>query len=72
MRRCADSDDYDMIRHAHRVLAALGDEASAQWLVDDEEERIAAYLERQGFTDMADLPEPPCAANGADEQEGAA
>jgi hypothetical protein len=48
MRECVDSLDYDMIRHGHQVLAELGDEASHQWLRDDEAERIAAYLERQG------------------------
>jgi hypothetical protein len=49
MRKCVDSLDYEMIRHGHRVLAALGDEASAQWLRDDDAERIAAYLERKGI-----------------------
>jgi len=49
MRECADSLDYDMIRHGHEVLAELGDEASKQWLKDDLAERIAAYRERLGF-----------------------
>jgi len=53
MRECVDSLDYDMIRHGHRVLAALGDDASNQWLRDDDDERIAAYLERKGFSDVA-------------------
>lgn len=49
MRECTDSLDYDMIRHGHQVLAALGDAASAQWLRDDRAECIAAYRERLGF-----------------------
>jgi hypothetical protein len=52
MRECVDSLDYEMIRHGHRVLAALGDEASEQWLRDDDAERIEAYLERLGFADL--------------------
>lgn len=52
MRECVDSLDYDMIRHGHLVLAALGDDASKQWLRDDEAERIEAYLERMGFRDV--------------------
>lgn len=52
MRRCVDSDDYEMCRHAHRVLASLGDQASRQWLRDDDAERIAAYLERKGFSKL--------------------
>lgn len=52
MRKCIDSLDYDMIRHGHRVLAELGDEASLQWLGDDDRERVAAYLERKGFVDL--------------------
>ena len=52
MRECVDSLDYEMIRHGHRVLAALGDEASQQWLRDDDVERIEAYLERKGFSDV--------------------
>jgi hypothetical protein len=55
MRECADSLDYEMIRHAHRVLAALGDETSKQWLRDDDEERTAAYRERKGFTEHESL-----------------
>jgi hypothetical protein len=50
MRPCVDSLDYEMIRHGHRVLSALGDEASAKWLRDDDAERIEAYLERVGFS----------------------
>jgi hypothetical protein len=50
MRRCVDSDDYEMIRHAHRVLRELGDAASARWLREDDGERIDAYLDRKGFT----------------------
>jgi hypothetical protein len=53
MRECVDSLDYEMIRHGHRVLAALGEEASKQWLRDDDAERIAAYLERKGFIHVA-------------------
>jgi hypothetical protein len=49
MRECIDSLDYEMIRHGHRVLAALGDEASKQWLRDDDAERIHAYLDHKGF-----------------------
>jgi hypothetical protein len=52
MRECVDSLDYEMIRHGHRVLAGLGDEASQQWVRDDDDERIAAYLERKGFSDV--------------------
>jgi hypothetical protein len=52
MRECIDSLDYEMIRHGHRVLAGLGDAASRQWLRDDDAERIAAYLERKGFSDV--------------------
>jgi hypothetical protein len=48
MRECVDSLDYDRIRHGHHVLAALGDEASKQWLRDDDADRTAAYLERKG------------------------
>ena len=50
MRKCTDSDDYEMIRHAHRVLIALGDEASKAWLKADDEERIEAFLEDKGIT----------------------
>jgi HEAT repeat protein len=69
MRECVDSLDYEMIRHGHRVLAGLGDEASRQWLRDDDAERIAAYLERKGFSDLE------CGdriANETDEAKGAA
>jgi hypothetical protein len=52
MRECVDSLDYEMIRHGHRVLAGLGDEASEQWLHDDDAERIEAYLDRKGFCDV--------------------
>jgi len=53
MRECVESLDYEMIRHGHRVLAALGDETSKQWLRDDDAERILAYLERKGFSELA-------------------
>jgi hypothetical protein len=53
MRECVDSLDYDMIRHGHHVLAALGDAASKQWLRDDRAERIAAYRERVGIPNLA-------------------
>jgi hypothetical protein len=53
MRKCVDSLDYEMIRHGHRVLAALGDEASERWLRDDDAERVEAYLERMGFSSLA-------------------
>jgi len=49
MRVCVESDDYEMIRHAHRVLAALGDEASEEWIDGDDAERIEAYLESKGI-----------------------
>jgi hypothetical protein len=49
LRECVESLDYEMIRHGHRVLSALGDESSRRWLRDDDQERIAAYLERRGF-----------------------
>jgi HEAT repeat protein len=52
MRKCIDSLDYEMIRHGHRVLAALGDEASKQWLRDDDVERMHAYLDRKGFGEL--------------------
>lgn len=52
MRECVDSLDYAMIRHGHRVLAGLGEEASRQWLRDDDDERNEAYLERKGFFDV--------------------
>jgi hypothetical protein len=54
MRECVDSLDYDMIRHGHFVLATLGDEASRQWLHDDDVERVEAYLERMGFSEFSD------------------
>ncbi len=53
MRKCIDSLDYEMIRHGHRVLAALGDEASKQWLRDDDVDRMHAYLDRKGFSELA-------------------
>jgi hypothetical protein len=53
MRECVDSLDYDMIRHGHQVLAALGDGASKQWLIDDRAECIAAYRERLARPDVA-------------------
>jgi hypothetical protein len=52
MRGCIDSDDYERIRHAHRVLAALGDAESKQWLSDDDDERVEAFLERKGISDV--------------------
>ncbi len=64
MRECVDSLDYDMIRHGHRVLAALGDAASKRWLREDEAERIDAYLERMGFSDLE------CDAPIANETDG--
>jgi HEAT repeat protein len=69
MRECIDSLDYEMIRHGHRVLAALGDEASKQWLRDDDDERMDAYLDRKG------LGEPACvflSANETDEEKESA
>src|SRR5258708_23723039 len=53
MRECVDSLDYEMVRHGHRVLAALGDEASKQWLRDDDVDRMHAYLDRKGFSELA-------------------
>jgi hypothetical protein len=50
LRECVESLDYEMIRHGHRALAALGDAASQQWLRDDDAERIATYRERLGFS----------------------
>ncbi len=52
MRECIESLDYEMIRHGHRVLAALGDEASERWLRDDDHERIEAYFDRIGLGDF--------------------
>jgi len=69
MRKCVDSLDYDMIRHGHFVLAALGDEASKQWLREDDIDRVEAYLERRGFVDVE------CGdgiANETDEEKGIA
>jgi hypothetical protein len=69
MRECVDSLDYDMIRHGHHVLAELGDEASRQWLRDDNADRMAAYLERQGVDpDAWTELEVEAIANEADEQ----
>jgi hypothetical protein len=64
MRGCVHSLDYDMIRHGHQVLAALGDAASKEWLRDDRAECIAAYGERVGFPD---LPGDALVANETDE-----
>jgi hypothetical protein len=50
MRGCVDSLDYDMIRHGHEVLAALGDAVSQRWLRDDLAERIAVYCEHRGIS----------------------
>jgi hypothetical protein len=55
MRACVDSLDYDMIRHGHEVLAALGDAASKRWLREDLAERIAAYCERRGISPLWSL-----------------
>jgi hypothetical protein len=55
MRACVNSLDYETTRHGHRVRAALGDEVSKQWLRDDDDERIAAYLEDQGLSDAESL-----------------
>ena len=52
MRECIESLDYDMIRHGHRVLVALGEKASEQWLRDDDDERIEAYFDRIGLGDF--------------------
>ncbi len=75
MRACTDSLDYEMIRHAHRVLAQLGDEASQQWLREDDAERIEAYLNRVGLSPESRLWARICVglmANEADEKEGVA
>jgi hypothetical protein len=72
MRRCADSDDYDMIRHARRVLAALGDAESVEWMRSDDDDRVEAYLERQGITEQEWPEVRSLAANEADQAEGAA
>jgi hypothetical protein len=69
MRGCIDSYDYDMIRHGHIVLAHLGDEASNEWLCDDDCERMSAYLERMGFSDLEWDGE---IANETDEEDGVA
>jgi hypothetical protein len=52
MQACTDSDDYETIRHAHRVLAALGHGSSQAWIDADDRERIEAYLERKGLTSV--------------------
>jgi hypothetical protein len=54
MRACVDSDDADMIRHGHVVLARLGDADSVRWLHADDEERAEAYLDEMGFLDLDD------------------
>lgn len=64
MRACTESLDYETIRHAHRVLAELGDDASRKWLRDDGADRIDTFLERVGFTDV-ECGEP--VANEADD-----
>jgi hypothetical protein len=73
MSRCVDTEDYELMRHAHRVLAALGRETSAQWLAADDDERIEIYLESKGITreDAQFLVTPHLANDGTDE-EGAA
>ena len=48
MRRCIDSDDADMIRHGHVVLAQLGDADAARWIARDDRERSDAFLESAG------------------------
>ncbi len=73
MRECVESDDYEMIRHGHRVLAQLGHEESAQWLRDDDEERIGAYLESKGITEQeAEWLRALVANGGEKEEEGVA
>ena len=72
MRECVDSLDYEMIRHGHRVLAGLGDDASQRWLREDDDERIAAYLERKGLSDDAALPYRVLIANDPDEPKQSA
>jgi hypothetical protein len=72
MRACVDSVDYDMIRHGHRVLASLGDEASAQWLRDDDEDRMAAYLERKGLSAAESVLLRLTIANASDEENRSA
>ena len=75
MKKCTGSDDYEMIRHAHRVLIALGSEESREWLRADDAERIEAYLDKQGFTDEDDRVWAKLEAgiaNDADEEDGVA
>jgi hypothetical protein len=76
MLRCTDSDDYEMIRHGHRVLAALGDEASRAWLRADDGERVERFLDEKGFFDAderRELKELVGVANDdAEKDEGAA
>jgi hypothetical protein len=71
MRACTDSDDYEMIRHAHRVLVAVGNQASKQWLKADDEERIEAYLDRMGLAEEEGLL-AVLLANDGSEEEGTA
>ena len=49
MRRCIDSDDADIIRHGHVVLAQLGDADAARWIARDDRERSDAFLESVGL-----------------------
>jgi hypothetical protein len=72
MRECVESDHYESIRHGHRVLAALGHEESVQWLHDDDEERIAAYLESKGITEQEGELLRALVANGSEDEEGVA
>jgi hypothetical protein len=72
MRECTDSEDYEMIRHGHRVLKALGYEESAEWLRHDDQERIAAYLERKGITEQDARLLQFLVGNGDEDEEGVA
>jgi hypothetical protein len=68
LQDCIGSEDYVVVIRALvatgdpaaiRVLAALGDDASKQWLRDDDAERIAAYLERRGSPTSSGRPSSP-------------
>jgi hypothetical protein len=72
MRGCVESDDYESIRHGHRVLAALGHEESVEWLHNDDEERIGAYLESKGITEQEAELLRALVANGSEDEEGVA
>jgi hypothetical protein len=69
MRACVDSLDYDMIRHGHRVLAALGDAASERWLRRDDRECVLACLERVGLSDAESVLWRPVIASDSDEEK---